>query len=110
MYSNNIVYYRGETYEFKDSVSALRCRLDLADEDNPYASPENYGGTKVNETISSYSNHLDDSSYTCSKPNYINIVKTIEMPFLNKDRDSIITEVKAKLKEIDTLLSKLSKL
>lgn len=44
MYGNNTIYHRGEIYEFKDETSALRCRLALDDEDNPYAYPEGMGG------------------------------------------------------------------
>lgn len=108
MYGNNTIYYRGETYEFKDETSALRCRLELDDEDNAYAYPEGMGGTKV-ERDNSYSNHLDnDRSYSYySKPKYSNEVKTIEMPFLNKERDGIINTIKSRLKEIEDLLTKL---
>ena len=109
MYSDNTIYYRGETYEFKDETSALRCRLALDDEDNPYVHPDGIGGTKVNKDNTNYSRHLDnDISYSCSsKPKYSNEVKTIEMPFLNKEKDSIISTIKSRLKEIEDLLAKL---
>ena len=107
MYGNNTIYHRGEIYEFKDETSALRCRLALADEDNSYAYPEGMGGTKVEST--SYNNNLDtDRRYMYySKPQYHNEVKTIEMPFLNKERDAIISTIKSRLKEIEELLAKL---
>ena len=109
MYGNNTVYYNGETYEFNDEVSALRCRLELNNEDNPYASPERMGGKQVNSKDINYSNHLDENiSYSVySKPKYNNTVKTIEMPFLNKDKKAIISTIKDRLNEIEALLNKL---
>ena len=108
MYGNNTVYYRGETYEFNDEVSALRCRLELDNEDNPYAYPEGMGGTKVNKDNTNYSRHLDtDIVYSKPKPKYINEVKTIDMPFLNKEKEDIIKTIKSRLQEIEDLLTKL---
>lgn len=108
MYGNNTIYHNGETYEFDSEVSALRCRIELDNEDNPYVHPEGMGGRKVerDNNYSTYSNHLDnDIGY--SKPKYHNEVKTIDMPFLNKEKDSIIKTIKSRLKEIEELLSKL---
>ena len=106
MYSNNTIYHRGETYEFKDENSALRCRLALDDEDKAYAYPEGMGGTKVESTsYTSYDRSYDRSYY--SKPKYHNEVKTIKMPFLNKERDAIIMAIKTRIKEIEDLLTKL---
>jgi hypothetical protein len=110
MYGNNTIYHRGETYEFDSEVAALRCRIELDNEDNPYAYPEGMGGRKVerDNNYSNYSNHLDkDRSYSKPKTPYHNKVKTIDMPFLNKEKDAIIKTIKSRLKEIDDLLSKL---
>lgn len=105
MYSNNTIYHRGETYEFKDENSALRCRLALDDEENAYAHPEGMGGTKVESSSYDSYDSYDRSYY--SKPKYHNEVKTIKMPFLNKERDAIISAIKTRIKEIEDLLTKL---
>ena len=106
MYNDNTIYYKGKTYEFASESEALRCRLELANQDNTHAYPEGMGGKLASESKNYTYNNIDnDYSYSSYKPKYRNEVKTIEMPFLNKN--NIKAQIRQKIKEIEKLLNEL---